>query len=45
MLPTHSPKWDLADNVRYWSAIHPAILWEKELHTDLLRRLEENRVK
>jgi triacylglycerol lipase len=42
MLPTHSPKWPRAENVRYWAAIHPALLWEKELHADLLRRLGEN---
>lgn len=42
MLPTKSPKWSKAENVRFWSAIHPSLLWEKELHTDLLERLEEN---
>jgi triacylglycerol lipase len=39
MLPTKSPKWNMAENVRYWSAVHPALMWEKELHADLLKRL------
>lgn len=42
MLPIRSPEWKQADNVRLWSAIHPSLLWEKDLHADLLRRLGEN---
>lgn len=42
MLPTNSPRWEAADNVRVWSAIHPSLMWEKELHTDLLKRLAKN---
>ena len=42
MLPLRSPEWRQADNVRLRSAIHPSLLWEKELHLDLLRRLGEN---
>ncbi len=42
MLPTDSPKWERADNVRFWSAIHPSLMWEEELHADLLKRLEKN---
>lgn len=42
MLPLRSPEWRTAENVRLWSAIHPSLLWEKELHADLLRRLREN---
>jgi triacylglycerol lipase len=42
MLPTKSPKWKVAENVRFWAAIHPALMWEKELHADLLKRLGEN---
>lgn len=42
MLPTKSPKWSAAENVRVWSALHPTLMWEKELHTDLLQRLDEH---
>jgi len=42
MLPTHSPKWERAENIRFWSAIHPALMWEKQLQKDLLQRLDEN---
>jgi triacylglycerol lipase len=42
MLPTKSPKWGKAENVRLWSAIHSSLLWEKELHLDLLKRLGKN---
>ncbi len=43
MLPTRSPKWQQSDNVRFWSPIHSALLWEKKLHQDLLKRLNANR--
>jgi triacylglycerol lipase len=42
MLPLESPKWQHGENVRFWSPIHPALLWEKKLHRDLLRRLGAN---
>ncbi|MFP6876936.1 MAG: alpha/beta fold hydrolase [Roseibacillus sp.] len=42
MLPTKSPKWTKADNVRFWSAVHPSLMWEKELHADLLNRLGQH---
>lgn len=42
MLPTDSPRWEPAENVRLWSAIHPALMWEKDLHRDLLGRLDPN---
>ena len=40
MLPTDSPKWGKAENIRFWSAIHPSLMWEKELQEDLLKRLD-----
>lgn len=40
MMPIKSPKWPKAKNVRFWSAIHPSLMWEKELHADLLQRLD-----
>ncbi|MCH2063844.1 MAG: hypothetical protein MK194_08980 [Roseibacillus sp.] len=43
MLPLRSPKWQQGDNIRFWSPIHPALLWEKKLHEDLLKRLDANR--
>jgi triacylglycerol lipase len=43
MLPLRSPKWQQGDNVRFWSPIHPALLWEKKLHADLLKRLDATR--
>ena len=42
MLPLESPKWQHGDNVHFWSPIHPALLWDKKLHRDLLRRLGAN---
>lgn len=42
MLPTDSPRWKAADNIRVWSAIHPSLMWEKELHADLLKRLAKD---
>ncbi|MBB21331.1 MAG: lipase [Roseibacillus sp.] len=43
MIPLKSPKWHRSDNVRLWSPLHPALLWDKTLHRDLLRRLDRNR--
>ena len=43
MMPLESPKWHRGDNVRLWSPLHPALLWDKKLHRDLLRRLDQNR--
>ena len=43
MIPLESPVWHRSDNVRLWSPIHPALLWDKNLHRDLLRRLDLNR--
>ena len=43
MIPLKSPVWQGSDNVRLWSPIHPALLWDKNLHRDLLRRLDLNR--
>ena len=43
MIPLKSPKWHRSENVRLWSPIHPALLWDKKLHRDLLRRLDRNR--
>lgn len=42
MLPTDSPHWERANNIRLWSALHPTLMWERELHEDLLRRLGES---
>jgi triacylglycerol lipase len=42
MLPTDSPRWERAENVRFFSPIHSSLMWEKELQTDLLKRLGEN---
>ena len=42
MIPLKSPKWHRSDNVRLWSPLHPALLWDKTLHRDLLRRLDRN---
>lgn len=43
MIPLESPVWHRSDNVRLWSPLHPALLWDKTLHRDLLRRLDRNR--
>ena len=43
MIPLESPVWHRGDNVRLWSPLHPALLWDKTLHRDLLRRLDRNR--
>jgi triacylglycerol lipase len=43
MMPLESPKWHRGDNVRLWSPLHAALLWDKKLHRDLLRRLDQDR--
>jgi len=43
MLPLKSPTWQQGDNVYFWSPIHPALLWTKKLHADLLQRLDAAR--
>ena len=45
MLPLKSPRWPQGDNVHFWSPIHPALLWEKRLHADLLKRLDAARTR
>ncbi len=45
MLPLKSPRWQQGDNVRFWSPIHSALLWEKKLHADLLERLDAGRTR
>ena len=45
MIPLESPMWHRSDNVRLWSPVHPALLWDKKLHRDLLRRLNRNRAR
>ena len=45
MLPLKSPRWQQGDNVHFWSPIHSALLWEKKLHVDLLKRLDADRTR
>ncbi len=45
MLPLKSPRWQQGDNVYFWSPIHSALLWEKKLHVDLLKRLDADRTR
>ena len=43
MIPLSSPQWHQADNVQIWAPVHPALLWNRTLHRDLLRRLKKER--
>ena len=43
MMPLESPNWHRGDNIHFWSPIHPALLWNRTLHRDLLGRLEQGK--